>query len=297
VNRSLIGSCSFNGEGCKVSEFQPVIAADCLIDTEGLGVHIPDMVSLRALPMAFAICFVAFAVNYAQTNDDTRWAIRNAETVDGSHFPSGKPQTQCGPLEYFSGKPNLFAMNFRYKDEPSESVKSTYVGEVNGAVIYTIIHRNRYTFTGDLVPSYIKMIVVERKPGEFCAIYKDNQQDAPMELVEPALLDEVDSQTVLESDDAVSGNGRYHLQAYWTFDEIGPIFLDTAILEEALGKLLPPSLHAGRGTYFDIQTLTLKGPVARDPAACCADAGKFAIKFVIRSHQLEVLSQQFDRTP
>jgi hypothetical protein len=226
--------------------------------------------------------------------DDARWSVRTGETDNFSHVASGTPVIQCGSLQYFQGNPELFAHSFRYTESEPDAVTLTRVGEVNGFAIYTVIHRIQSTVDGRPYPSHIKMILVERKPGEFCAIYNDNSDEGAFMSVESAYLVKVDSQDILVTRDTVKGNCGCYAEAYWSFDKDGPFFLDLGVIGDTVEKLVFQGT-IGRGANFDIQTLSFKTRIAEPgDAMCCSTGGSVALKFAIRNHQLEVVSQEYD---
>ena len=260
------------------------------------------MVAVKTLASAFVVGLVMLPACFSQTPNDTRWAYRTPGSYSG--LPSAAPKTQCGSLQYFSENPG----NFEYLSDlrvpqrfaVSDSVSSNQVGVIAGFAVYVVIHNIEYDKSNEMsrTPTYIKLILVERKPGEFCAIFNEQGMRAELGSVEPAYFVDVDSQKILCTRDPINGSAGGFQSMYWTFDEDGPIVLDTGVIGETLNKLLPYGVYAGRGTDFDIQALTFAGPVTKaTDALCCPTGGSVRIKLAIRNHQLAVISQEFDPTP
>lgn len=219
----------------KRPDFPPPLIAPCVLVTATL-----------------AVLLVTCASASAQTDfsTDSRWAVRTAESNNGSRYLEGVEQTRCAPLQYFLENPK----NFEYKadlvvprQEASahpgavrESARSGRVGEIMGFTIYYVIHKIEYDIewnNEDQYPSFVKLILVQRKSDEYCAIFNEQGMEAELLSVEPPYFVDADSQTVLVSRDPVNGNCGCFQDAYWTFDKDGPIFLETSdVIAETQGN-------------------------------------------------------------
>lgn len=258
-----------------------------------------------ALYSALAVFFIALLVvsasgaPQAKISMDSRWAVRTPEIYEGRPFPGGPngvEQTVCRPLQYF--------LDNQVSDyagaEPGpvyDTVASTRVGEVRGFTIYSIIHNIGYREKSENanIPTYIKMIVVERKHGEFCEIYNDHNQRAILEGIWPAYLVVIGSETLLASKDEISGHtGGGFQEEYWTFDQNGPIPLDLSVVDRTVHNLLPKGFAIVSNSGFNMEKLSFENEADCRP---CDSSGRVSIKFALKDHQLAVVSQKFDPNP
>ena len=214
--------------------------------------------------------------------DSDRWAVRNSVRTNGSYYAYGIKKTRCNTLNSLLARP-----------APNTSITTHRVGAVNGFAIYDVIQ----TFADDENnEAGSKQILVERKPGEFCQIFVDEWDVAPVDTFQPSYLVNVASQTVLVSRDPMRACGCFS-EGYWTFDKHGPIFLDVGnVVEDAERDVVPPGF-SGRSGAFDIQTLTFSfeydknnGPGARDTPAF------LHMKFALKNHKLVLVSHEDDGT-
>lgn len=182
-------------------------------------------------------------------------------------------------LHWFSGKGDFYdqpvcrsLQTFNNRLDAKENVDSERIGEIAGFVIYSVIH------TSQEYDDVTKMILVERKPNEFCEIF---QQEYPTGTVtaKPAFIVNVGSQTVLATHDQVSGTGGYWLEAYWTFDKGGPIPLDLDIVDDTIHSLMNPEDRTYRAYLFDVKRLSAQG------------YGHIFVQFALVDHQLKVVSK------
>jgi len=231
------------------------------------------------------------------TNAD-QWVVRVPETyqVQTSEglkrlpFPDGIKQTHCDVLRDFLKNPRQFDYNKQIRNYADDKVTSKRIGKIEGFAIYDVIHQfdDGEQATSDW---YIKLILIERAPGEFCEIF-DEVSDGVF-FVRPSYLTRADSVTVLVSEDPVNGNCGCYSSGYWTFDRRGPIFLDVGdVIEEAQKRDVPPGLGPWHGAGFDIQTLTYS--YGFSGTALGSGGGTLRLKFALKNHQLVVVSQDFD---
>ena len=228
------------------------------------------------------------AVFSQDSTDHDRWALR-VSGDGGSHLS----EPNCHPSEYFSdGIRQLFLKEFRNPKDPDffeDTASAQRIGEVSGHKIDQHEHRINHSSQN---PITVKMLLVERKPKEFCEIYR--QQFSPdMVKAEPAYLVPVGTETILASTDPWTGNSGTRQEIYWTFAEDGPLKLDVDyVVDEALKKVRPEGLIIRNGGGFDIRTLTYNQLLwkPRDPH-CCPTGGSIEIKFALKNHQLVFVSQ------
>ena len=204
----------------------------------------------------------------------------------------------CQALRYFVDSPRNAERRELFGPQSGatkDMVESLRVGEINGFAIYSIMDNVEYDeFATE--PLYIKMIVVERKPDEFCEIYNDVDDVAVMKTVDPAYLMDLGSEMLLASKDQVSGNGGIKKEEYWAFDKYGPIFLDyLSLLDQTMQRLLPRGSFVPReSASFDMKTLSFESPVGKEGDSLSgASNGSVSIHFALRNHQLAVDNQEY----
>ena len=245
-----------------------------------------------AAQIALLMSLFSAPVLYAQkAPDHPRWAVLVLSDSTSRYID----QPICNSLEYFSsGRPQRFdyehELSGKNPAEIKEKVNSQPLGVAQGFAVRQvtdIINENQLT---------IKMLLVERKAGEFCEIY--HQQMSPDTVsVEPAFLVHVGDETVLASTDPWTGNSGQRTEVYWTFDKDGPLLLDVdGKIEEALKELRPKEFIIVGGGGFNARTLTYGMPLwkPRDPH-CCPTGGYIEIKFALKDHQLVVVSHSYKK--
>jgi hypothetical protein len=218
-----------------------------------------------------------------------RWAVHSV-SID-SDFYINHPN--CGSLEYFSRDPQRFDYGGdllgKNPGKLKEVVDSWDIGEAAGFTVHQLTH------TIDNGALVMKMILVERGPGEFCEIYHQQYGDSEV-VAGPAYLVTVNSETILATTDMDRGNGAWREEEYWAFDKEGPIPLDaTPKIDAITRKLLPRGRTIMNGSGFDIRTLSYDMPVWRDgDSHCCPTGGKIHIKFALTDHNLIAVNESFD---
>jgi hypothetical protein len=230
------------------------------------------------------------AVSSQNPPDHPRWAALVISFTQSRYID----EPICNSLEYFSfsGAPQRFdydhELALRKIAIIKDNVDSQALGVAEGFAIRQVTHTiNENQLT-------IKMILVERKAGEFCEIY--HQQFAPDFIsAEPAFLVHFGAETILASTDPWNGNTGTRQEIYWTFDKDGPLLLDVDhVIDEILKKVRPEGLIIRNGGGFDVRTLTYSQLLwkPRDPH-CCPTGGSIEIKFALKDHQLVFVSQSY----
>jgi hypothetical protein len=242
-----------------------------------------------------------FAAAQANPTDESRWAVK---VVGHDRRPNKGPN--CHALRYFSDGANL--KNFDYNPQPLlgpdskydvdlDKVTSERVGEIEGFTIYDVIWRigdDESAAPEDHFFITLKMILVERKPGEFCEIYHE-RGESEMLTVEASFVSDVGQGKILVTSERISGTGNGYEEHYWTFDKDGPIPLDLSVIAETLAKTLPAGMVVRKGGAFSIGTSTYDSGVWQeaDPN-CCPTAGDVHLKFALKNHKLVVVDQRFE---
>ena len=239
----------------------------------------------------------------APVTSDSKWIVK----VAGRDQPQIKG-TNCHPLEYFTDGSHLKDFDYvhhipkPYPEGISDEVESKRRGEIDGFAVYDVIHHvdaseapadwEHFSYP----PGLIKMVLVERKPGEFCEIFHEQDSDGEF-TASPSYFVDLGSERVLAAHDRISGNGGYFNEAYWTFDKDGPIPLGINIIKETVEKLLPANMHVDRGVGFEIETLSYDTGLIQDPAngECCGSRrGAVHLEFALTDHKLVLINQKFD---
>ncbi len=269
----------------------------------------------NAIAAASAAILLTCAPAGPQVNTpaDSRWVVHNA----GEFSQSSVSESDCHPLEYFVNTPKNAA---HYTDQVgrdsgtgNDAVQSLRIGEIHGFTIYSIIDNIAVSESN---PTYIKMIVVERKPSDFCKIYEDVGDRTIMYDVNPPRIEDFGPEKLLISQDRVSGTGGILKEMYWTFDDDGPIPFDLSVAEDALQNIKLPQVSNWEGTAinlsglfafsqgFDLATLTYKSPVfclntdkppvsyQQDGNPCNPD-GSITVTFALKDHQLAIVDQKY----
>lgn len=240
-----------------------------------------------AIIRALAALLLSSLLASAQANPPAhpRWAL---------HWYSGKgdfwiDHPSCHPLQHFLAEPKSFDYgDDLFGKQPaiiSDSVESQPIGAVKGFAIYDVVHK---IDEGEL---FMKMILVERRAGEFCEIFQQDFSPGEVVVKPPYILD-ADSEPILATQDSVTGTGGSVIEDYWTFDKDGPIPLNLSIIAQTTRNLLPDGLSINKG-YFNIGTLLYEVDISKkDDANCCPSGGRITIKFTLKDHQLVVISQE-----
>jgi hypothetical protein len=238
---------------------------------------------------ALTILLLFSCVANAQTGPHPLWAL---------HYYGGKSnnwhdQPDCGPLEKFRGDPKTFDYDYDLfgieAPKMKDDVKAERIGQIAGFTVYDVMHNIDTGTPGtDLT---MKMIIVERMPGEFCEIFQ--QEYAPDIVFATSAYFINAGEQVLATTDHVSGTGGYRIEAYWAFDKDGPVPLDLSQIEPIVRELLPAGYSLYGIPYFFGRGLSFEN------LACTRWNGKFAagpcvsvrIDFEVKDHKLTATSK------
>jgi hypothetical protein len=275
---------------CRATEYLPTINT---IVTKNSTLNL-----LLAFPL---LC--SAATPQTGTPSDTRWAVKVAGR---DQRPTKGPN--CHPLEYFTDSGHLKDFDYvhhipkPYPEGISDEVESNRRGEINGFAVYDVVHHidageapadwEHFSYP----PGLLKMVLVERKDGLFCEIFHEQNSDGEF-TPSPSYFADVSSQKVLAVHDPIPGVGNYFNEAYWTFDEDGPIPLNLDIIKQTVDKLLPPNMQVYRGVGFQIEALSYDMGLLQDSpeGGCCASRqGSVHLEFALTNHQLIVVGRKFD---
>jgi hypothetical protein len=117
-------------------------------------------------------------------------------------------------------------------------------------------------------------------------------------ILKPAEIAEVDSISILFTRSPITGTGGIVEERYWVWNEIEnkPVDLKTDdVTCDALAQVLPARHYLAYGGFFDINSLSLEGPVRRPgDYNCCPTGGWIALKYGIDNFSLQVISHTYD---
>lgn len=230
---------------------------------------------------------------------NSKWTVIVAD--DGPH-PTNK-RINCHALPYFQDAKNLKEFDYGgdlLADSPEDNFDKVDLhrrGEISGFAIYDVIHRigrEKPSVADEQSSRALKMVLVERKAGEFCEIYHE-QGDAVTLTVDSSDIVDVGSEKLLATHDRLSGTGNFYNEAYWAFDKDGPIALDLSVIDETVGNLTPSGMDVRKGGGFEIRSLTYKASVykEKDPN-CCPSGGTIYITFALKNQKLVVVEKRFE---
>jgi hypothetical protein len=230
------------------------------------------------------------------------WLIPDGPYSISAKKGSGwRDQPDCGPLEKFKDDPHPFD----YADGRlklgivEDDVKTERVGEISGFTVWDVIHDFGGPGLGGLV---MKMIVVERKPGEFCEIFQQ-EFDRLVFVTLPYFINA--GEQVLATTDDMSGSAGLRIEGYWVFDKDGPLPLDLTPIDEAVQELVPEGYSVfhypfafTRGQFDEntIKTLSVIRVACtrwidnRLPDGPC---GQVRVLFAVKDHKLTAVTKAF----
>lgn len=244
---------------------------------------------MRLLLKVMGLVVVAVLASQASgqvADSGSRWTVQIAG--GGDSFK----KTECHPLQYF--QTNLKQVDpqaFRPADDQS-SVQQ--IGTINGFAIFDVVHR----FTAGIPPETIttgaKVILVERTAGEFCAIYVEDQEESDIQTIYSSYIDTVGSEKVLVSRDPVGGNAGIVSQAYWTFDQMGPIPINFfSLITATIHKEIPGGTEAYSSFAFRIHDMIYDNEVWKEGDSHVGPTGgHITIKFAFKDHRPVVVGTE-----
>jgi hypothetical protein len=243
---------------------------------------------LNSILPSLLICAAIGSSSFGQIAPPTHVSPWNILVEGGKGKFYGDPV--CHPLENFSGSPFQFDYENDLYGRSRRTVRvQTEVKRLGVVKGRQVVQVEQNINSGDLI---MKRLLVQRRGGEFCAIY---QQQYPMALVQvsPARIESIKGEPVLVTRDR---NGlREYNEAYWTFDADGPILLDLTVIDNTLKGVLPPG-HEVRGDYgLDIKGLCYHSNVWKTgECSACTSGGTVVLKLGLEHHRLVVVRKLFD---
>jgi len=141
----------------------------------------------------------------------------------------------CHPLAFFSASvlPLDFDSDF-FQQKPSElktTTKFTLLGTMNGRKVYKAM----LTVNAHPRPD-MKVLLVERHPGEFCDIYQNQYAYDPTAEMDEAAILNISGRKVLKTFE--TDMHTWFLE-YWAMDKVGPVRLNTAGIDVAIEAASP----------------------------------------------------------
>jgi hypothetical protein len=241
---------------------------------------------------ALALSLALPAGVHADSPSHARWAVR----VSSDGHSSFIDQPNCHPLDYFAHDLSHYDVKHPLDRKQlsflQDAFSSRPIAEIAG---YKVLQLEHMINDHELM---VKMLVVQRTPGEFCEIYHQEWMDEDFyEKVLPARQLDIGSETILITDDPLSGNGNWFDEHYWAFDKEGPIDLCVSEkIREIQESILPKEFGVMNGGGFNLQDLTFDSRVwGPNDAHCCPSGGNIRIRFALKNHQLVVASQSYKK--
>lgn len=162
----------------------------------------------------------------------------------------------CHALAYFSKSPlplDLDSDFFGEKPADLETqAKVTLLGTMTGHKVYEVkqkVRRRDTAHPGPLDASLsptMKILLIERRPGEFCDIYQNQYAyDTTNETDEAAILN-IHGRQVLKTYETDS---HTWFLAYWAMDGGGPLLLDADALYTAIHSASPVGAQEFKGAF------------------------------------------------
>ncbi len=198
----------------------------------------------------------------------------------------------CRPLAYFSRPPQqLFAGDLAENGTFRSRVR--LVGSAQGRRVYELdVHQITPVVEQPWSPRVIRNVLVERTPGDYCEIWKEQSGGVVLSNV---LLSMIKGSTLVWARDSVIGNCGCSDQQAWVLDHGVPYYLDFfGPLEKAVDALLPPGDDVHTGDPLSVATLSYSGAVStRGDNAHQASGGHIEIRLAIHGHTLSVTSAHY----
>jgi hypothetical protein len=141
----------------------------------------------------------------------------------------------CHPLAFFSASalPLDFDSDF-FQQKPSDlktTTKFTLLGAMNGRRVYKAMLTVNTHHRPD-----IKVLLVERHPGEFCDIYQHQYAYDPTAEMDEAAILNISGRKVLKTYET---DMHTSFLEYWAMDKDGPVRLNTAGMYVAIEAASP----------------------------------------------------------
>ena len=203
------------------------------------------------------------------------------DDTDGEH--KIVPLTTCASLESQTSRQPI-------EGNEKAATQVSPLGTVHGFKIYDVIQ----TVYGGR--AFVKRIFVERVAGQFCEIYRFAGDDSLFYAPGRAVIIDTDGGQILATRSDVKGSAQIRLEAFWMFDDGGPIELKPYdVLRDAIKELLPEDRLVQKGYGLNLGRMCYSVPVwtLKDPA-CCGSAGNLFIKFALKATSLMVVEKEYD---
>ena len=152
----------------------------------------------------------------------------------------------CHPLNYFSVSPlslDFDADFFGEKpDDLATQTKVTILGTMSGREVYKVmqmVHRKNGSRPDDPVTNSqptMKILLVQRRSGEFCDIYENQYAYDPRDETDEAVILNINGREVLKTYET---DKHTWFLVYWAMDEHGPVRLTTDALYAAVQSTSP----------------------------------------------------------
>jgi hypothetical protein len=153
----------------------------------------------------------------------------------------------CHALAYFSKSPLRLDFDHDFAGENTAGLtvqaKVSLVGTVAGRKVFKVLQNVSRHRAAPAQPA-MKILLVERRPGEFCDIYQNQYAyDPTNEMDETAIL-AINGRHVLKTYET---DRQTWFIAYWVMGNEGPVRLNTDALDTAISSVSPAGARPFRG--------------------------------------------------
>lgn len=197
-------------------------------------------------PSVFVVIFLATGIaassspqretGPAPATTDSPW---NVLAYGGKGEMHGAPI--CGPLGDFSKSPLRFDFDSDFYGEEASGLVThadeTFIGEISSRKIYEVKQTVR---SADPAPPTTKMLLVERAPGQFCAIFENQYSYNPTNETDESAIVEIEGRRYLKNDETDAHT--WYLD-YWAIDEKGATRLNLDTLYKSIRSSVPKGLE------------------------------------------------------
>jgi hypothetical protein len=204
-----------------------------------------NFLSHRVVPLLFiaAVAMPAFA------GSNSRWYVL---AYGGKGEMHGEPI--CHALAYFSESPLPLDLDGDYSGEKPGDLKTqakvTLLGTMNGRRVFEVkqtVYRRagaRPDAPDANLPPSMKILLVERRAGEFCDIYQNQYAYDPTNEIDQAAILDIGGRKVLKTYET---DMHTWFLAYWAMDGLGPLSLNPDALYTAISSASPAGTLPFRG--------------------------------------------------
>ena len=200
-------------------------------------------------PGVVPLLLIAAVAMPAFAGSNSRWYVL---AYGGKGEMHGEPI--CHALAYFSESPLPLDLDGDYSGEKPGDLKTqakvTLLGTMNGRRVFEVkqtVYRRagaRPDAPDANLPPSMKILLVERRAGEFCDIYQNQYAYDPTNEIDQAAILDIGGRKVLKTYET---DMHTWFLAYWAMDGLGPLSLNPDALYTAISSASPAGTLPFRG--------------------------------------------------